>query len=163
MHPVRPPRVGATLPQRNFRDGDRRPRILFLCTGNSCRSQMAEGLLRSLAGRRYRAASAGTDPQGVNPGAVTAMAEIGIDISDHRSRHVDDFLGTGVDTVITVCSRAATNCPVFPERTRMERWSFDDPAEARGSATERATTFRRVRDEIADAIRGWLAERTAQG
>lgn len=146
------------MSQHNPRAADRPPSVLFLCTGNSCRSQMAEGLLRSLAGRRYQAASAGTHPQRVHPGAVRAMAEIGIDISGHQSQHVDDFLGTGVDTVITVCSRAAGNCPVFPERTRMVRWCFDDPAEAGGSASERAQTFRRVRDEIADAIRGWLAE-----
>lgn len=134
-----------------------KPRVLFLCTGNSCRSQMAEGLLRSLAGDLYEVHSAGTAPHGVNPGAIAAMREIGVDISGHRSDHVDAYLGTGIDTVITVCDRAASNCPTFPERTDKVHWSFDDPAEATGSEEERRAEFRRVRDEIAAAIRNWLS------
>lgn len=135
-----------------------KPKVLFLCTGNSCRSQMAEGLLRSFAGDRFEAHSAGTAPQGVNPGAIAAMREVGIDISRHQSDHVDSYLGTGVDTVITVCDRAASNCPTFPEQTSKVHWSFDDPAEAVGSDTERRAVFRRVRDEIAAALRDWLSE-----
>jgi len=135
-----------------------KPKVLFLCTGNSCRSQMAEGLLRSLAGDRFEVHSAGTAPQGVNPGAIAAMREVGIDISRHQSDHVDSYLGTGVDTVITVCDRAASNCPTFPEQTAKVHWSFDDPAEAVGSDTERRAVFRRVRDEIAAALRDWLSE-----
>lgn len=132
-------------------------RILFLCTGNSCRSQMAEGLLRSLAGARFEVHSAGTRPQGVNPRAVYAMRELGIDIETQSSDHVDSYLGTGVDTVITVCDHAAENCPTFPERVRRIHWSFDDPAKATGTEAERMEVFRRVRDEIRDALRNWLA------
>ena len=132
-------------------------RILFLCTGNSCRSQMAEGLLRSLAGARFEVRSAGTRPQGVNARAVAAMRELGIDISAQSSDHVDSYLGTGVDTVITVCDHAAENCPTFPERVRRIHWSFDDPAKATGTEAERMEVFRRVRDEIRDALRNWLA------
>lgn len=131
-------------------------RILFLCTGNSCRSQMAEGLLRSLAGARFVVHSAGTRPQGVNPRAVSAMRELGIDIAAQSSDHVDSYLGTGVDTVITVCDQAAANCPTFPERVRRIHWSFDDPAKAIGDEAERMAVFRRVRDEIHDALRKWL-------
>ena len=131
-------------------------KVLFLCTGNSCRSQMAEGLLRSIAGDRFEVHSAGTLPLGVNPGAVAAMAELGIDISAHRSEHVDSYLGRGVDTVITVCDRAASNCPTFPERTHKIQWSFDDPAAAEGSDDQRMAVFRRVRDEIAVSLREWL-------
>ena len=135
-----------------------KPKVLFLCTGNSCRSQMAEGLLRSLAGDRFEVCSAGTAPHGVNPGAIAAMREIGVDISGHQSDHVDAYLGTGVDTVITVCERAASNCPTFPEQTAKVHWSFDDPAEAVGSDRERQAVFRRVRDEIAAVLRGWLSD-----
>ena len=131
-------------------------KVLFLCTGNSCRSQMAEGLLRSIAGDLFEAHSAGTLPLGVNPAAVAAMAELGIDISAHRSEHVDSYLGRGIDTVITVCDRAASNCPTFPEGTHKIHWSFDDPAEAEGSDDQRMAVFRRVRDEIAGSLREWL-------
>lgn len=119
---------------------------------------MAEGLLRSLAGDRFVACSAGTQPQGVHPTAVEVMNELGVDISGQRSEHVDAYLGAGVGTVITVCDRAASNCPTFPERVRRVQWSFDDPASATGPAAERIAKFRRVRDEIADAVRAWLAE-----
>lgn len=131
-------------------------RVLFLCTGNSCRSQMAEGLLRSLAGGRFEVHSAGTRPQGVNPRAVAAMRELGIDIGAQSSDPVDRYVGTGVDTVITVCDQAAESCPTFPERVRKIRWSFDDPARATGTEAERMDVFRRVRDEIRDTLRSWL-------
>lgn len=137
-------------------------RVLFLCTGNSCRSQMAEGLLRSLAGGRFEVHSAGTRPQGVNPRAVSTMRELGIDIGDQSSDHVDSYLGTGVDTVITVCDHAAENCPTFPERVRRIHWSFDDPAQATGTEAERMQVFRRVRDEIRDTLRSWLDGPDAQ-
>ena len=131
-------------------------KVLFLCTGNSCRSQMAEGLLRHLAGDRFEVASAGTDPQGLNPGAVTAMREIGIDIAHHQSRHVDQFAGQQFDYVITVCDRAKKSCPIFPAAVLVLHWSFDDPASAQGSAEERAVVFRRVRDEIAASVGGFV-------
>ena len=130
-------------------------RVLFLCTGNSCRSQMAEGLLRHLAGDRFEVASAGTDPQGLNPGAVTAMREIGIDIAHHQSRHVDQFAGQQFDYVITVCDRAKENCPIFPGTFSLH-WSFDDPASAVGTVETRQTVFRRVRDEIAERVRDFV-------
>ena len=131
--------------------------MLFLCTGNSCRSQMAEGLLRSMARDRFESLSAGTSPQGLNPGAIAAMAEIGIDISSQKSDSVDAYVGAGIDTVITVCDRAARNCPVFPGDVKRIHWPFDDPASARGSEEERMAVFRRVRDEIAGALENWLA------
>ncbi len=135
-----------------------RQKVLFLCTGNSCRSQMAEGLLRTLAGDRFDAASAGTRPAGLNPMAVEAMREIGIDISHHRSKDVSEFDGQRFDAVITVCDRAKEACPVFPGAKTMLHWSLEDPAEAQGSPAERMAVFRRVRDEIAGRIRGFLAD-----
>lgn len=117
---------------------------------------MAEGLLRSLASERFEVHSAGTRPQCVNPGAISAMHELGIDIGAQSSEHVDHYLGTGIDTVITVCDHAAENCPTFPERVRRIHWSFDDPAKATGTDAERMEVFRRVRDEIHEALRAWL-------
>ena len=134
-----------------------RQKVLFLCTGNSCRSQMAEGLLRSLDADRFEACSAGTDPHGVNPNAVAAMREIGIDIRGQKSEHVEAYSGAGVETVISVCDSAASNCPTFPERVRRIHWSFDDPAGATGTKEERMAVFRRVRDEIDSALRTWIA------
>ena len=128
-------------------------RVLFLCTGNSCRSQMAEGILRSMAHSGaidgdVAACSAGTDPQGLNPLAVEAMAELDIDISGHQSQHVDCYDGSPFDQIITVCDRARQTCPVFAGGEQ-HHWSFDDPAAATGSRAERLPEFRRVRDEIA--------------
>jgi arsenate reductase len=127
--------------------------VLFLCTGNSCRSQMAEGLLRHLAGDRFDVTSAGTHPAGLNPGAVEAMREIGVDISRQESKPVDQFLGRRFDYVITVCDRAKESCPTFHGAGSLLHWSFDDPAAARGTADERRVVFRRVRDEISARIR----------
>lgn len=141
--------------------GGTREKVLFLCTGNSCRSQMAEGLLRMLDGDRFEACSAGTDPLGVNPYAVAAMREIGIDIRDQKSEHVESYLGAGVNAVISVCDSAASNCPTFPERVRRTHWSFDDPASAVGTAEERMAVFRRVRDEIRQALEDWIASEGA--
>lgn len=123
-------------------------RVLFLCTGNSCRSQMAEGILRKLAGDSFNVFSAGTRPSVVNPLAVKAMQEIGIDISSHRSKSVNEFGNESFDFVITVCDRAKETCPIFPNDTQRIHWSFDDPAEAEGSEEERMKEFRRVRGEI---------------
>lgn len=133
-------------------------RVLFLCTGNSCRSQMAEALLRSLAGDRFEVESAGTDPVGLNPGAVAAMSELGIDIAGQRSKSLTRFAGQRFDHVITVCDRARESCPAFPGVATHLHWSFDDPAAAQGSAEERGAVFRRVRDEIAACVRRFVAE-----
>jgi arsenate reductase len=120
-------------------------KILFLCTGNSARSQMAEGLLRSAAGDRFEVFSAGTHPKGLHPRSTEVMNEIGIDISTHTSKDVDSFIGQQFDYVITVCDRAKEHCPVFPGSEPIH-WGFDDPAEA--PPDERLRPFRRVRDEI---------------
>ena len=132
--------------------------VLFLCTGNSARSQMAEGWLRHLAGDRYEVFSAGTKPVGLNPGSVEAMAEVGIDIAQHRSKHVEEYATQSIDYVVTVCDRAKETCPLWPGRTTLIHWSFDDPA-AVADVEGRRLVFRRVRDEIAAAIRQFLADR----
>jgi arsenate reductase (thioredoxin) len=131
---------------------DRR-RVLILCTGNSARSQMAEGLLRQMAGDRFDVASAGVSPSHVRPEAVAAMREIGIDISHHRSKSVDEFSNQEFDYVITVCDNAKEQCPVFPGKTKQIHWSFDDPAAVEGDQAARLSVFRRVRDEIRDRLR----------
>jgi len=128
-------------------------RVLILCTGNSARSQMAEGLLRHDGGERFEVHSAGTVPSFVRPQAIEAMREIGIDISGHRSKSVDEFAGQEFDYVITVCDNANENCPVFPGKTKRIHWSFDDPAEALGTEEEKLAVFRRVRNEIAEKLR----------
>jgi arsenate reductase len=132
-------------------------KILFLCTGNSCRSQMAEGLCRSLHGGAIDAYSAGIETHGLNPLAVRAMAEIGIDISQHASKTVGDLPGIEFDYVITVCGHADETCPVFPTKTRVIHRGFDDPPKlAAGADTEEAALvhYRRVRDEIRDYMAG---------
>ena len=123
-------------------------RILILCTGNSARSQMAEGLLRHLAGDKFEVESAGTAASFVRPQAITAMAEIGIDISGHRSKSLDEFLDQSFDYVITVCDNEDQTCPMFPGSAKRIHWSFDDPAEAKGSDDEILNVFRQIRDEI---------------
>ena len=132
-------------------------RVLILCTGNSARSQMAEGLLRHIAGDRFDVHSAGTIASFVRPQAIKAMQEIGIDIGPHRSKSVDEFAGQQFDYVITVCDNAKQNCPVFPGKTERIHWSFDDPAEATGSDEEITTVFRRVRDEIRRRLEDFTA------
>ncbi len=126
--------------------------VLILCTGNSARSQMAEGLLRHEAGDRFEVFSAGTKPTQVRPEAIEAMAEIGIDISTHRSKSVDEFVGQPLDYVITVCSDANETCPVFPGATRRLHWPFDDPAAVEGSDAARPAAFRRIRGQIQGRI-----------
>ena len=138
-----------------------KPLVLILCTGNSCRSHLAEGILRSAAGEIIRVGSAGSAPAGfVHPFAIRVMDEIGIDISWHRSKHVSEFFHKPVNTVITVCGDADKACPVFPGRVSRRHWGFDDPARATGSEDEQLATFRRVRDEIqrvfAAYAAGWL-------
>ena len=125
-----------------------RKRILILCTGNSARSQMAEGLLRHDAGDRFEVFSAGTKPSLVRPEAIAAMRELGIDISSHRSKGVDEFTGHQFDYVLTVCDNANESCPVFPAKTVTIHHSFEDPAALEGSEEERLAAFRRVRDEL---------------
>lgn len=128
-------------------------RVLFLCTGNSARSQMAEGILRSLAGDDYEVYSAGTHPKGVHPQTVATMQEIGIDITGHTSKNLDGFLGEKFDYVITVCDRAKQQCPVFPGAAPIH-WGFEDPVDA--PVDRLPETFRRVRDEINRRIRLFL-------
>lgn len=129
-----------------------RKRVLFLCTGNSCRSQMAEGLLRQLAGDRYEPLSAGARPAGyVHPRAIEVMGEVGVDLSDQVSKHIREFLpgeGTPPDLIISVCSAADQECPVFPVPVERWHWPFDDPALAKGNEEQVLEEFRRVRDEI---------------
>ena len=136
-------------------------RVLFLCTHNSARSQMAEGLLRRLAGDRFEVASAGTEARGVNPLAVRAMADIGVDLRGHTSKTLDRFLGERWDYVITVCDNANESCPVFPGPVTRLHWSFDDPSAASGGDEQRLLVFRRVRDEIRARIEAWLAQQAA--
>lgn len=124
--------------------------ILVLCTGNSARSQMAEGIIRHLFGDRFEVFSAGTHPSLVRPEAIKAMAEIGIDISHHRSKSVEEFAGQEIDYVLTVCDNARENCPYFPARTRVIHHSFDDPAAVEGDEETRVAAFRIVRDQIWD-------------
>ena len=126
-----------------------KPSILILCTGNSCRSHMAEGILRAAAGDIIEVHSAGSNPAGyVHPQAIAALAEIGIDISAHTSKHMNDFLGSKIDTVITVCGNADQACPMFPGQVHRYHWGFDDPAHATGTEEEIQNAFRRVRNQI---------------
>ncbi len=136
-------------------------RVLFLCTGNSCRSQMAEAFLRSLAGDRYEALSAGTDPVPINPDAIRVMAERGIDISRQESKGVKPFLGLGFPYLITVCDQANERCPIFPGVVNRLHWSFEDPARAQGPDERRLQVFRRVRDEIETAVGRFVEEADA--
>lgn len=126
-----------------------KPTILVLCTGNSCRSHLAEGLLREAAGDLFEIASAGSKPAGyVHPLAIRAMAEVGLDISQHHSKHMSEFLDRPVETVITVCGNADQACPIFPGQVNRHHWPFDDPAHAIGTEEEQLAVFRRVRNEI---------------
>jgi len=134
-----------------------RQRVLIICTGNSARSQMAEGLLRHDAGERFEVFSAGTRPGRVRPEAIAAMAEIGIDMSSHRSKSVDEFTEQPFDYVLTVCDHARESCPVFPGHAMAFHHSFEDPAAFEGSDEERLAAFRRVRDEIRKYLREFPA------
>lgn len=137
-----------------------KPTILILCTGNSCRSHLAEGILRARIGDLLEVASAGSKPAGyVHPLAIRAMSEIGIDISGHVSKHMNDFLPRKVETVITVCGNADQACPVFPGQVNRHHWPFDDPAHATGTEDEKLAVFRRVRDEIDRQFTAYAAGR----
>ena len=138
-----------------------KPKVLFLCTGNSARSQMAEGYLRQVAGGEFEPLSAGIEPKGLNPLAVEAMREIGIDISHQRSKDVREFVGQTIPYVITVCDNAKSQCPIFPHTYKSLHWSLEDPAEATGSREEKLAIFRRVRDEIRQRVERELLKPTA--
>ena len=127
--------------------------VIFICTHNSARSQMAEGLLRHLAGERYETFSAGTQATRVHPLASAAMAERGIDISQHTSDHIDKFMGGNFDYVITVCDNAKETCPYFPTNKTQWHWSFEDPSAETGTEEERLQKFREVREQIEKRLR----------
>lgn len=138
-----------------------KPAVLILCTGNSCRSHLAEGVLRAAAGDWVEVQSAGSKPAGyVHPLAIQVMKEIGIDISSHRSKRLDEFLRQKIETVITVCGHADQACPMFPGQVNRYHWGFDDPAKAEGTETEKLAVFRRVRDEIRKVFEAYAAGRT---
>lgn len=130
-------------------------RVLILCTGNSARSQMAEGLLRHDGGGEFEVFSAGTHPSAVRPEAIAVMAEVGIDISSHWSKSVDEYIDQEFDVVMTVCSRASENCPTFPGKYHRVTWDFDDPASVQGDEAVRLDAFRRVRDQIRLRLVHW--------
>jgi len=134
-------------------------RVLFLCTSNSCRSQMAEGFLRHIAGDRFEVFSAGVKPTQVNPLAIKVMAEAGIDISEHRSKSAMEFIGQQFDYIITVCDNAKQTCPVFPGKHEKIHWDLEDPAEAQGNEEERLSFFRRIRDEIKSMVNNFKDRR----
>ena len=131
-------------------------KVLFLCTGNSARSQMAEGFLKYMAGDRFEVYSAGVKPTAVNPLAIKVMAEIGIDISKHRSKSVMEFIDQSFDYVITVCGNAQKTCPVFPGEHEKIHWDLEDPAAAEGSEEKKIVVFRKIRDEIKKNILAFI-------
>jgi len=137
-----------------------KPVVLILCTGNSCRSHLAEGILRARAGDLLEVVSAGSKPSGfVHPLAIEVMGEIGVDISGHRSKHLDEFHERRIETVITVCGHADAVCPMFPGQVNRHHWGFDDPAQAEGTAEGKLAVFRRVRDEIRRVFEAYAAGR----
>lgn len=137
-------------------------RVLILCTGNSARSQMAEGILRHDGGDAFEVESAGVKPSAVRPEAIYAMREIGVDISGHRSKSVDEFVGQDFDYIITVCDNAKETCPVFPGKAERIHQSFEDPpAPGVGSDEERLAIFRRVRDEIREWMKGFITRQNS--
>jgi arsenate reductase len=136
-------------------------KILVLCTGNSARSQMGEGLFRSEGGAGFEIYSAGAKPSSVRPEAIAVMREIGIDISGHRSKSVDEFAGQSIEYVVTVCDNARDNCPVFPAGAKRIHWSFKDPAAVRGSEQERLVAFRRIRDQMHERVKAFFRDRAA--
>ncbi len=135
-------------------------RVLILCTGNSARSQMAEGLLRHDGGPDFEVFSAGTHPSHVRPEAIAVMQEVGIDISGHRSKSVEEFAGQHFDYVITVCDNAKESCPVFPATTQRIHWSLEDPAAVQGSEEQRLAEFRRIRDQLRTHLRQFCREQS---
>lgn len=137
-----------------------KPKILILCTGNSCRSHLAEGILHAAAGDILEVASAGSKPAGyVHPLAIEVMAEIGIDIGTHRSKHMEEFYHEPIETVITVCGNADQACPTFPGQRNRHHWGFEDPAHAVGTEDEKRAVFRAVRDQIRGTFEAYAAGR----
>ena len=136
-------------------------KILVLCTGNSARSQMGEGLFRAEGGAGFEIFSAGTKPGSVRPEAIAVMREIGIDIAGQRSKSVEEFAGQAMDYVVTVCDHARDSCPVFPAGTERIHWSFEDPAAVKGSEEARLAAFRRIRDQIRERVKGFFRDRNA--
>ncbi|HRI02105.1 MAG TPA: arsenate reductase ArsC [Pyrinomonadaceae bacterium] len=134
----------------------KKERVLILCTGNSARSQMAEGLLRSMGGDGFAVESAGTVASFVRPQAIAAMAEIGIDITGHRSKCLDEFLGTAFDHIITVCDNANQTCPAFHGKAQRTHWSLEDPAEVDGTEEEKLAAFRKIRDQLIIKIKEFI-------
>jgi len=141
------------MTEGDLMEKDMKKRVLILCTGNSARSQMAEGLLAHDAAERFEVKSAGTKPGRVRPEAIAVMKELGIDISKHRSKHVDEFQGQQFDYVLTVCDNAKESCPFFPGDTKRLHRGFDDPAAHEGMEEERLAVFRRVRNEIREYLK----------
>jgi arsenate reductase len=133
-------------------------RLLVLCTGNSARSQMGEGLFRHIGGECWEVHSAGTRPSLVRPEAIAVMKELGIDLTGHRSKSVDEFTGQFFDYVVTVCDNARDNCPVFPSNAKRIHWSFEDPAAVQGTEEVRLAAFRRIRDQIRDRAEEFFAK-----
>ena len=141
----------------------KKPTVLVLCTGNSCRSHLAEGILRAAAGDILDVQSAGSNPAGyVHPLAIKVMMEIGIDISKHRSKHLNEFLNQPIETVITVCGNADQVCPIFPGQINRHHWGFYDPAKAEGTDEQTLVAFRQVRDEIRRVFEAYAAGRKDQ-
>ena len=135
-----------------------KPVVLILCTGNSCRSHLAEGILRAAAGDLVEVHSAGSKPAGyVHPKAIQVMKEIGLDVSGHRSKPLTEYLDRKVDTVITVCGNVDQACPIFPGQLNRHHWGFDDPAHATGTEEQVLAEFRRVRDEIRRVFEAYAA------
>ncbi|MGZ4962973.1 MAG: arsenate reductase ArsC [Limisphaerales bacterium] len=141
----------------------KKPTVLVLCTGNSCRSHLAEGILRAAAGDILDVQSAGSNPAGyVHPLAIKVLTEISIDISKHRSKHLNEFLNQPIETVITVCGNADQACPIFPGQVNRHHWGFYDPAKAEGTAEQKLLAFRQVRDEIGRVFEAYAAGRKDQ-
>ena len=136
----------------------KKTRVLVLCTGNSARSQMGEGLFRQEGGHNYQVFSAGTRPSQVRPEAIDVMREIGIDISTNRSKPVEEFAGQSFDYVVTVCDNARDNCPLFPGGGQRIHWSFEDPAAVQGTDEERRAAFRRIRDQIQERVQAFFRD-----
>jgi arsenate reductase len=144
-------------------DANDKPAVLILCTGNSCRSHLAEGILREAAGDILNVQSAGSNPAGyVHPMAIQVMKEIDIDISGHRSKHLTEFLDGDVETVITVCGNAYRACPSFPGQVNRHHWGFADPAKFEGAKAEQLALFRLVRDDVARTFRAYASGRKDQ-
>ena len=133
-------------------------KVIFICTGNACRSQMAEGLLRHMAGDKFEVYSAGSHPSRLHPASVAVMAEWNIDITHHTSEPIDDYLETGIDIVITVCDNAQQICPTFPGNVKRIHWGLDDPYHGWGAEPEDLLPYREIRDELKDRIKVFLTE-----